>query len=72
MKLEFEYGQGKMSAVLPDTTDIFIPGETVPDPPHIPEDRLEEETLKSIRNPIGMERLDQLAHKGSKVTIVGQ
>ncbi len=70
MKLEFEYGQGKMSAVLPDTTDIFIPGETVPDPPYIPEDRLEEETLRSIRNPIGMERLDQLAHKGSKVTIV--
>ena len=29
MKLSFEYGQGMMSAELPDTTDVFIPGETV-------------------------------------------
>ena len=27
MKLEFEYGQGLMSAELPDSTDIFIHGE---------------------------------------------
>jgi len=33
MKLEFEYGLGMMEANLPDSTDIFIPGETVPDPP---------------------------------------
>ena len=33
MKLAFEYGQGHMEAELPDSTDIFIPGETVPDPP---------------------------------------
>ena len=32
MKLDFEYGQGTMSANLPDNTDIFIPGETVPIP----------------------------------------
>ena len=70
MKLDFEYGQGTMSANLPDNTDVFIPGVTIPDPPCIPEDKLEEETLKSIRNPIGMETLDKLAHKGSKVTIV--
>lgn len=70
MKLDFEYGQGTMSATLPDNTDVFIPGVTIPDPPCIPEDKLEEETLKSIRNPIGMETLDKLAHKGSKVTIV--
>ena len=31
MKLDFEYGQGLMSANLPDNTDIFVPGETVPD-----------------------------------------
>lgn len=31
MKLSFEYGAGLMAAELPDTTDIFIPGETVPD-----------------------------------------
>ena len=45
MKLSFEYGAGLMAAELPDTTDIFIPGETVPDPACIPEDRLVEETL---------------------------
>ncbi len=41
MRLSFEYGQGLMSAELPDTTDVFIPGETVPDPPCIPEDQIE-------------------------------
>lgn len=70
MKLDFEYGAGVMSAVLPDSTDVFIPGVTVADPPCIPEELIEEETLKSIRNPIGMEPLDKLARKGSKVTIV--
>ena len=38
MKLEFEYGHGFMSAELPDNTDVFIPGETVPDPPCLPQD----------------------------------
>ena len=31
MKVSFEYGHGLMTAELPDSTDIFIPGETVPD-----------------------------------------
>lgn len=70
MKLSFEYGHGTMDAVLPDNTDVFIPGETVPDPPHIPFDKIEEETLKSIRNPIGMPRLSELAGPGKKVAIV--
>ena len=70
MQLDFEYGQGTVSATLPDYTDVFIPGVTVPDPPAIPEERLEEETLKSLRNPIGMLPLSELAHPGSKVTIV--
>ena len=70
MRLSFEYGQGLMSAELPDTTDVFIPGETVPDPPCIPEDQIEAKTLESIRNPMGMPPLSELAHKGSKVTIV--
>ncbi len=70
MKLEFEYGHGKMAAELPDDTDVFIPGVTVADPPCIPEEKLKEETLKSLRNPIGMPPLSELAHKGSKVTIV--
>ncbi len=70
MKLDFEYGHGTVSAELPDTTDVFIPGVTVPDPPYIPEEELEAKTLESIRNPIGMEPLSKLAKKGSKVTIV--
>ena len=42
MKISFEYGQGLMDAELPDTTDVFVPGETIPDPPCIPEELLEE------------------------------
>ena len=48
MKIDFEYGQGTMTAELPDNTDIFIPGETVPDPDYIPEDKLEEAYLDSL------------------------
>lgn len=70
MKLQFEYGHGFVNAELPDNTDVFIPGETVADPPYIPEDQLEAKTLESIRNPIGMEPLTKLAKKGSKVTII--
>ena len=34
IKVEFEYGHGTMPALLPkDRTEIFIPGETVPEPP---------------------------------------
>lgn len=70
MKVTLEYGQGTIDAQLPDTTDIFIPGETVPDPPFIPFDKIEEETLKSLRNPIGMDPLSRLAKKGSKCVII--
>ncbi|MCR5370654.1 MAG: lactate racemase domain-containing protein [Clostridium sp.] len=72
MKLDFEYGHGMMSANLPDTTDIFIPGETAADPPCLPQDwdSLYRLTLESIRNPIGMEPLISYARKGAKVVIV--
>ena len=70
MKIEFEYGQGTMAAELPDSTDIFIPGETVKDPDHIPEDQLEAAYLESLAHPIGMPTLTELAHKGSTVTII--
>ena len=72
MKLEFEYGQGLMSAELPDSTDIFIPGETVADPPCLPQDwdSLYAATLASIRNPIGMPPLKELAGPGKSVVIV--
>ena len=72
MKLDFEYGEGTMSANLPDTTDVFIPGVTIPDPPVLPQDwdTLYAETLKSLRNPIGMDPISKLAHKGSTVVII--
>ncbi len=67
---EFEYGTGTMGANLPDSTDVFIPGETVKDPDYIPEDKLEEAYLNSIRNPIGMKPVTELVHEGSKVVFV--
>ena len=71
MKIAFDYGHGFMEANLPDDrTDIFIPGETVPDPSRIPEDQLEKETRKSIQNPIGINPIKKLVKKGSKVAIV--
>ncbi|MCW6679851.1 lactate racemase domain-containing protein [Aerococcaceae bacterium NML130460] len=70
MKLQFEYGHGVVEANLPETTDVFIPGETVPDPPHIPLEQVEEATRESIRNPLGMPSLSELAKEGSKVTII--
>ena len=71
MKVNFEYGQGLMSVDLPDDrTDVFIPGETVADPAFIPEDKIVEETRKSILNPIGMDPISKLVKKGSKVVII--
>lgn len=67
-KLAFEYGQGLMEADLPDNTDIFIPGETVPDPPVLQD--IVGETRKSILNPIGMPPISESVKKGSKITIV--
>lgn len=71
-ELQFEYGQGFIKANLPDETDVFIPGETIPDPPCIPQDKesLITATKESVCNPIGMPPLSQLAKKGSKVTII--
>ena len=72
MKLDFEYGQGLMSAELPDNTDVFIPGETVKDPECLPQDwdSLYEATLESIRNPMGMPPLRELAAPG-KLAVFG-
>ena len=70
MKIAFEYGHGLMEANLPDNTDVFIPGVTVADPECIPTDKIEEETLKSLRNPLGMPPLTELAKKGSKIAII--
>ena len=69
-QFEFEYGTGTMSAMLPDETDVFIPGVTVEDPPHIPESELEAAYLDSLAHPIGMPRVSELVKKGSKVVFV--
>ena len=68
MRLSFEYGQGFMDATLPDTTDVFIPGETVADPPVLPD--IEKATRDSILHPIGIEPISRQVKKGSKVAIV--
>jgi hypothetical protein len=70
MRVEFEYGHGEIVANLPDSTDVFVPGETVADPPIIEEDKIIEKTLQSLRNPIGMQPLSKLAKKGSKCVII--
>ena len=72
MKLDFEYGHGLMSAELPDNTDVFIPGTTVPDPPCLPQDwdSLYAATLESIRHPMGMPALKELAGPGRTVVFV--
>ena len=70
MKLSFEYGHGLMDAILPDNTDVFIPGETVADPAFIPNERLYEETKKSVLNPIGVKPISEQVKKGSKVVII--
>lgn len=68
MKLKFEYGQGLMEANLPKNTDVFIPGETVPDPAILK--NVYEETKKSILNPVGMSPISESIKPGMKVTLV--
>ena len=68
MLLNFEYGAGTIAAELPDTTDVFIPGETIPDPPFLTD--VVAQTRHSIQNPIGMPPISELAGPSSKVTIV--
>lgn len=65
--VQFEYGQGYMNAELSDSAEIFIPGETVSDPPYLED--VETATRESIQNPIGMPPISELVGPGSKVTI---
>lgn len=67
-KIAFEYGHGLMEANLPDQTDIFIPGETIPDPPFLTD--IEAATKQSILNPIGLPPISGQVKKGSEVVIV--
>ncbi len=66
-KVDFEYGQGVMTAQLPDNADVFVPGETVPDPPYLA--NVVAATRESILNPIGMPPISELVGSGSRVTI---
>ncbi len=69
MKIDFEYGPGMMSAELPDDrTDIFIPGETVADPPKLTDPV--SATREAILNPLGLVPLHEQAKPGDKVVIV--
>ncbi|HMN15866.1 MAG TPA: hypothetical protein PKD55_26410, partial [Bellilinea sp.] len=65
--VQLEYGQGLLDVALPDSAEIFIPGETVADPPHL--DDPIKATRFSIQNPFGMPPIHQLVRPGSKVTI---
>ena len=65
--VQFEYGEGHMEAQIPDSAEVFIPGETVPDPPYIRD--VETATRDSILNPLGMPPISELVGSGSKVTI---
>ena len=68
MKLAFEYGHGLMEAELPDNTDVFIPGDTVADPPFIKD--VAAATRESILNPKGIEPLSEIAAGKKNAVIV--
>lgn len=63
----FEYGEDVLEAHLPDTAQVFIPGETVPDPPFAPDPVAI--TREAILHPVGMPPISQLAKRGATVTI---
>ncbi len=65
--VQFEYGEGTLAVELPDSADVFIPGETVPDPPYLED--VETATYQSILNPMGMPPISELVGPGSRVTI---
>ncbi len=68
MRLSFEYGQGTMETDLPEDADVFVPGETVADPPVLTD--IGKATRESILNPIGVKPIGRQVHKGSRVVIV--
>jgi hypothetical protein len=65
--VQFEYGQGHMVAQLPDTAEVFVPGETVPDPPYLED--VETATRESIEHPVGMPPIAELVGPGARVTL---
>ena len=65
--VQFEYGEGTLNVELPDSAKVYIPGETVPDPPFLQD--LETATRSSILNPVGMPPISKLVGPGAKVTL---
>ncbi|HUX19683.1 MAG TPA: lactate racemase domain-containing protein, partial [Spirochaetia bacterium] len=69
MKISFEYGNGTLEADLPDErTDVFVPGETVKDPPPLADPI--SATKQAILNPLGMPPLSKSLKAGDRVCIV--
>ena len=69
MRIDLEYGPGMLTADLPDGhTDVFIPGETVPDPPPLPDPVAA--TREALLNPLGMKPLSASVGPDSRVVIV--
>lgn len=69
MRISFEYGHGTMDAELPDDrTDVFVPGETVPDPPFLTDPL--SATRDALAHPIGMSRISELVGPGKRVVII--
>ncbi len=67
-RIAFEYGEGLLEAELPDSAAVYVPGETVPDPPCLADP--EAATRASIENPLGMQPIPELVGAGSRVVIV--
>ncbi|TVQ39623.1 MAG: DUF2088 domain-containing protein [Spirochaetaceae bacterium] len=70
MNVSIEYGEGMMDISLPDSADIFVPGETIPDPPAIPATAIIARTRESLDNPLNMKPIQQLVSSESQVVIV--
>ncbi len=68
MLVELEYGDGTVSAELPDSTDVFVAGETVPDPPFLSDPWAA--TREAMDHPLGMPTIRDSVGPGSRVTIV--
>ncbi len=68
MNVTLEYGHGTIDATVPDTTDIFVPGETVADPVALADPKAA--TAEALRSPLGMQPISRLVGKSSKVAIV--
>lgn len=68
MRIDLEYGSGKLTAELPDDTEVFEAGISVPDPPAL--DDPVGATAAAIDAPLGLPTIPETVGPGSKVAIV--